>query len=166
MWERIIDALKDSWPAIGPLVGIVLGAVLTRSRERKKWFNDSRREEFRELLTTLTTATMALVMHHDPSHAASLYTRPEKQWDAQDAYNASLQVLQDRIFIADDLKKLDAFNRWTKGRKDLVSTGNYEQFESEFERLIKGRYSGRGKTASLRLAGRWATRLLHSGQWT
>jgi hypothetical protein len=42
------------WGAIGPLVGIFVGHVLIRSWQQKQWMLDRRKEEWRELLTTLT----------------------------------------------------------------------------------------------------------------
>jgi len=56
-WKQISDAVSSVWLAAGPLIGILVAAMLLRSTERKKWLNDGRKQEFKELLTVLTTAT-------------------------------------------------------------------------------------------------------------
>lgn len=104
-WKQIGEFLKSSVPVLATLIGVFIGATLSRSGERKKWLNDCRRDEFKELVTTLTKASMALIKQFDPGRAASVYLRPEELWEPHDSYMRSLQVLKDRIFIADDLGK-------------------------------------------------------------
>jgi len=65
------------------------------------------------------------------------YMRPEKAWDAQDAYMTSLQVLQDRIFIWDDMQKIKVYDRWTGAVKTMLETGEYNDFELTSEALRK-----------------------------
>jgi len=48
------------WGAIGPFVGILVGHVLTRSWQQKQWMLDRRKEEWRELLTTLARSFVTI----------------------------------------------------------------------------------------------------------
>jgi hypothetical protein len=120
-WKQIGEFLKSTVPLIGVFGGLFVGAILTRSAERKKWLNDCRKDEFKELLTTLTGASMALISEYDGGRAARIYFRPEDVWEPHDSYMKSLRVLKDRIFIADDLEKLKVFERWTEAMKVLIS---------------------------------------------
>jgi len=59
--KAIGDGLKTAWASVGPLVGVLIGAMLTRAWDRRKWINENRKQEYRELLTTLTSACTALI---------------------------------------------------------------------------------------------------------
>jgi hypothetical protein len=88
------------WAVIAPLVGIFLGHYLTRSWQREQWLRDSRKEEFRELLTTLTRSYRTMVL--DPNTIRTF-------WEAN---GTALNVIRDRIYIAEDLKRHDIFESW------------------------------------------------------
>lgn len=121
-WKQIGEFLKSSLPVLGSLIGVYVGAKLSRSGERKQWLNDCRKDEFKELVTTLTRASMALIKQYDKVHAASPYMR-------------SLQTLKDRIFIADDLGKMKIFERWTDSIQALNATEQYDAFERTAEEI-------------------------------
>src|SRR5437899_7589534 len=55
------EGLKTAWASVGPLVGVIIGAMLTRAWDRRKWINENRKQEYRELLTTLTSACTVLI---------------------------------------------------------------------------------------------------------
>jgi hypothetical protein len=125
VWEWI----KTLLPLIGAVGVVFLGAWLTRSRERKHWLNDCRKEEYRELINTLTLATMEIIRQHDPSYPKIDYLRPEKMWDAQDFYMKSLAVIRDRIFISDEIRDMKVYDRWTNAMQALAKSGDHRQFE-------------------------------------
>ncbi len=47
--EIIGSLLGKTWGVVGPLVGVVIGAWLARSWQRKHWLLESKKAEFREL---------------------------------------------------------------------------------------------------------------------
>jgi len=55
MTPSTAEGLKAVWASVGPLVGVLVGALLARSWDRRKWINENRKQEYRELLTTLTS---------------------------------------------------------------------------------------------------------------
>ena len=123
------DWIKILVPTVGALVIVFFGAWLTRSRERKHWLNDCRKEEYRELINILTRATMEIIRQNDPSYPKLDYMRPEKMWDAQDFYMKSLEVIRDRIFISDELRDMKVYDRWTNAMQALATSHDHRQFE-------------------------------------
>ena len=129
MNPTIWDWVKTLLP-IAAAVGVVfLGAWLTHWRERKHWLNDCRKEEYKELLNILTKATIALIQRFDPANGPVGYWRPEKTWEPQDFYMRTLEVMRDRIYISDELKAMDIYDRWTEAMKALTITKDFEHFE-------------------------------------
>jgi hypothetical protein len=51
------------WAAIGPLVGVIIGAWLTSRWQRKQWVLDNKAREYREALDALNTYRRALLSH-------------------------------------------------------------------------------------------------------
>jgi adenosyl cobinamide kinase/adenosyl cobinamide phosphate guanylyltransferase len=127
-FKAIGDGLKTAWASVGPLVGVIIGAMLTRAWDRRKWINENRKQEYRELLMTLTSACTALI-----DNAQTLVQSSAEQISARDAYFNSLQVLQDRIFIANEIGKMNLFDRWGAAMKDLQETKDFRKFEDSFE---------------------------------
>ena len=130
--KAIGDGLKTAWASVGPLVGVIIGAMLTRAWDRRKWINENRKQEYRELLTTLTSACTALI-----DNAQAIVQGPAEQIFARDEYFKSLRVLQDRIFIANEIGKMNLFDRWGTAMKDLQETRNFHKFEDTFEAMRK-----------------------------
>ena len=42
-------------------------------------------------------------------------------------------MLQDRIFIAEEIGKMNLFDRWGEAMKDLQQTKDFRKFEDSFE---------------------------------
>ena len=88
-WTIAESLLAKFWAAAGPLVGVLLGALLGRSWDRRKWLNDNRKEEYRELITALTDAAVALierVQSDDGSHMMLVRKRADFIRARQDRY--------------------------------------------------------------------------------
>src|SRR5258708_20771938 len=130
MTPSIAEGLKAVWASVGPLVGVLVGALLARSWDRRKWTNENRKQEYRELLTTWTSACTALIDNAQP-----LFKIPPTKSLRKKEYLKSLRVLQDRIFIADEIHKMNLFDRWGAAMKDLQETRNFHKFEDPFEVL-------------------------------
>jgi len=60
--------------------------------------------------------------HYLIDNAQALVQSPAEQISARDEYLKSLQVLQDRIFIADEIDEMNLFDRWAVAMKDLQET--------------------------------------------
>jgi len=132
MTPSTAEGLKAVWASVGPLVGVLVGALLARSWDRRKWINENRKQKYRELLTTLTSACTALI-----DNAQAIVQSPAEQIFARDEYFKSLRVLQDRIFIANEIGKMNLFDRWGTAMKGLQETRNFHKFEDAFEVMRK-----------------------------
>jgi hypothetical protein len=44
--KAIGDGLKTAWAPVGPLVSVIIGAMLARAWDRRKWINENRKQEF------------------------------------------------------------------------------------------------------------------------
>jgi hypothetical protein len=65
--QFVLSIAKAAWflivaarPAIGPLAGVVIGAWLSRSWQKKQWALDSKKTEYRELISTLSQSVQCL----------------------------------------------------------------------------------------------------------
>ena len=103
-----LTAVLAIWGAIGPMIGIIVGHFLTRSWQQKQWMLDQRNEEWRELLTALSTSLRASLKIY-PARALS----PEEQREIVEAQAECFRVIRDRVFTAADVKALNLENRWS-----------------------------------------------------
>lgn len=126
------EALKSAWAVVAPIVGILIGWLLTRSWDRRKWINENRKQEYRELLTALTNACTVLI-----DNVQTVVHSHAEQSLAWDEYLKSLRVLQDRIFIASEIAKMNLFDRWGNAVKELTETKDFRKFEDNFEVMKK-----------------------------
>ena len=61
------------WAAVGPLIGVLLGSYLSTLNQRRQWISDNRKNEFREIITTLASCHAIIVKHYGtPVFAASV----------------------------------------------------------------------------------------------
>jgi hypothetical protein len=97
------------WAGVGPLVGLLLGHYLIRSWQRMQWLLDSRKQEFRELMSALSDTIVHLMMFTpalEEGHA-------EKEFaEFVAAQKVTMRVLADRIYIARDLRELNTSDRF------------------------------------------------------
>ena len=116
VWTTIILAI---WAAVGPLVGIYVGHHLLRSQQRRQWLADNRIQEWREVITTLQKS-LVLITQFDA--ARNLSTNEEKKADMPAVLNAravALSVLNNRIFIAKEVRHHKMFDKWKKAVEEF-----------------------------------------------
>jgi hypothetical protein len=53
--------LVRAWSGIGPLIGALIGSWLTRSWQRKQWLLESKKAEYRELLSVLSQSAHCIL---------------------------------------------------------------------------------------------------------
>jgi hypothetical protein len=123
--------IKDFWPIVqttavwwSPIVAGFIGAfgvhLLTQSQEREKWILDSKKEEYRELLSALSQAHMCT--RSGPPGFANI--EDQHQYSAiAPIQNNSVRIFSDRIFITKDLPLLDLQKSWRKAMKDYSYAG-------------------------------------------
>jgi hypothetical protein len=105
----VLTLALSIWAGIGPLVGLLAGHYLLRSWQREQWLLDSRKQEFRELITALTDTIVHLMMF---TPAYEVGKGAEEFDELKAAQKIAMRVLADRIYIAEDLRELNAAERF------------------------------------------------------
>jgi hypothetical protein len=121
------------WAAVGPMVGILVGHFLTRSWQQKQWLMDRRHEEFQELISALDASMTSEVGHADYSMELTPQERRDKARRTSDFFT----VLRTRIFIVDDIKRLDLNRRWTKAFAQYRKENDTLLFHETYLELIQ-----------------------------
>jgi len=133
-WKAAAETVVRVWSLVGPLAGVLVGAWLARWWDKRKWVNDNRKEEYRELVTALTTAAMGLIEKYQ---AVEYLVSGEKLKEIQSAYMETLRIIQDRIFIAGEMERMKIFDRWGESVKTLNKDMDFRKFEDAFDIIKK-----------------------------
>jgi hypothetical protein len=116
---------------IGGVTGQMLQSRFTARRERKQWIADSRKEEYRELLKTLTQ-TATFLMEYKGTRSGM---DQEYQKRFREIYGNGLRVIADRIFIAEEIKEAKIYDRWTAALVELDKSSDIHPFDEAFDRI-------------------------------
>lgn len=124
--------------ALGGVLGIIGGvtaqtlqSLFTTGRERKRWAADSRKEEYRELLKTLTeTATFLMEYKGTSAGNTEEYHKRFRQ-----VYGNALRVIADRIFIANEIKNARIYDQWSTALVALDKTSDIHAFSGAFDKI-------------------------------
>jgi hypothetical protein len=123
--QGLSSGIAKVWPVVGLLAGILFGASLTGRSQRRKWLADNQKEEYRELLTALVTSFdeigTNIVTWGD-------WTEDERKAEVE-RVRRSLNVIADRIYIANDMRDSNLFNRWKDAIVQFRKDKNYLVFE-------------------------------------
>jgi hypothetical protein len=103
---QTLHYMDVSWRAIGPLVGVLVGGWITSRNQRRHWFADNKRAEYRELLEQITKCMIeSLELSRDPHNR-----------DQMARFHTGLVVatimIESRLFVSETLRKLKISNRW------------------------------------------------------
>lgn len=133
-WKGIAEYASKSWAALGPLVGVLVGAYVANRNQRRQWLMDNRKREYQELITSLTVAAMGQIDQYarGPGNISG-----EEIEVVNGKYLESIRIIQDRIFIAHELDAMELFDRWGESVKKLQQSHDYDGFENTFGK-IKG----------------------------
>jgi hypothetical protein len=115
--ELIAGIIEKAWPVAGPLVGIFIGGWLTNRNQRRQRIADRKREEYREPLHKLNQTLSIIANFHAP---ISDFTGGEERQD-EEAKNKALIVIDTRIFIDDEMHRIDLRNRCLKAIQEVES---------------------------------------------
>jgi hypothetical protein len=121
------------WAAIGPMVGLLAGHLLSRSSQRKHWIADCKKQEYGELLR-------ALMRHHflledylgSPGPMVGELERRIKEREEEAAI-----VIKNRIFLRRQIESLGLYERWGRSIKEFRKTQDVATFSGSFDELQK-----------------------------
>jgi hypothetical protein len=119
------------WAAIGPMVGLLTGHLLSRSSQRKHWIADCKKQEYGELLR-------ALMRHHflledylgSPGPMVGELERHIKEREEEAAI-----VIKNRIFLRRQIESLGLYERWGRSIKEFRKTQDVPAFSGSFDEL-------------------------------
>lgn len=107
--------------------GVIIGQRMARESEEKKFRRDCRKEEFQTLLSALTKSYGTISQLRAPLVPLA----EQEQRALSEAEAMALMVIRDRVYIAEDVQRLDILNRWIKALRDIDYKG---LLESEFSK--------------------------------
>jgi hypothetical protein len=108
MYPQVWGLIGAGIGILGSLSGVFLTSRLTRSWQRTQWIADNKKAEYRELLSSIAKSER-LIREIYSVHVQSVEER-RTVWEAE---NETWRVIQDRIFIADSVKRLRVLSRWS-----------------------------------------------------
>jgi hypothetical protein len=132
------------WAPIGPLVGITIAHLLSKSWQRRQWELDNVKDETREMLQTFTALVPAFTMwaRHCRFYSSTNEAQVQQMNKFQDEYiertTAFHCALKDRLFIATDVKRLRIKERWATAMKQYHDTYNESALEQEVDAICEG----------------------------
>jgi hypothetical protein len=120
------------WSALGPLVGVLLGASIANRNQRRQWVSSCKKEEYSALISALTKSMMTYI-----SQRAYLVARgPEEQRAEASALTAVGETARNRIFIASTVKRLDVVKRWHDATRTVERDGDLDKFATSVGKLL------------------------------
>jgi len=96
-------------PLIG-LIGVIVGAWLTRSSQTNQWIRDRKLQEYTELLDVLVERKEAILL--SKSTTITVLTSQQQSDEAHKCLAAS-KIFQNRLFIDNALRKIQALEKWS-----------------------------------------------------
>ena len=123
--ETIWSFAVRAWSGIGPLIGVLIGAWLTRSWQRKQWALENKKAEWRELISTLSESFRCIVKNWP--HGVITAVSREDARETLEAEVAGQRIIEDRIFIDTQLRERQIHDRWALlvGERDFNRVCNY-----------------------------------------
>lgn len=133
MAHQIHAAIVAMWYSVGQLLlGIFVGAYVSRYGQRKQWVLDGKKTEYRELLSTLAQCTHTILKNWSVPIARDLSMQSGEQERASfEARIEGQRIIEDRIFIAQRIQKEKIRERW----QHLIGVKDILQFHSGMDEL-------------------------------
>jgi hypothetical protein len=112
-------------------MGILLGSWLSTKNQRTHWILDNKRDEYRELLTTIADAGSNLIVHYGTSPIA---VSGQEEFRIGEIARRSVDVIYNRLFIAKAVADLGIMKRW----QDAISALDKNHDATNFSHLMDG----------------------------
>jgi hypothetical protein len=115
----------------GSLGGVVIGQRLSKSWEREQWLLDTKKQEYRELLSAFSIAYMELQRLHGPGWVSSEQDQRHCSLVELDSY----RVLRDRLYTAVALERENMRYRWAEALVNFKDTKDERRFAARFSSI-------------------------------
>jgi hypothetical protein len=124
-----VKAASAMWSVLSVLIGTLVGAYIADRIHRKRDYTNSKKEEYRELLSTLTQAAGKIADFHGP--IAEHTTEEERAY--YEAKEKAVIVIDNRLFVTSEIEKIDLRTRWISAVHDVENGGH----SLEFRRAVR-----------------------------
>ncbi len=104
------SVVSKVWATLGPLVGVLVGAYLARSWDQRRWFLNNRKEEYRELLATLTAISSRYLEVR--GHGGLNAINPDEQRELNAARGDGGRIILSRIFVSERIHQGEIHLKW------------------------------------------------------
>jgi hypothetical protein len=119
------------WGVLSPFVGILFGHQLATRAQREQRLADNKNQEYREVLSALTTAYLITVKFS----AAMVVFGPDEMRERDEAERRSLETLRNRLFIAEELAQHKVLDRWELALRAFDDKRDPAALKKAFEEL-------------------------------
>jgi hypothetical protein len=145
VWLILHDTAIWWSPIVAGFIGAFGVHLLGQSREREKWILDSKKQEFKELVSALSQAYIMTLAKTDGTHSL------EDRLQFIATKNETVRIFVDRIFIVKDLD-LDSLSlRWRTAMGMYDHKKDAKNFKTEYEairdQIVKAANRAAPKTA-------------------
>ncbi|HXM94197.1 MAG TPA: hypothetical protein VOA64_08090 [Candidatus Dormibacteraeota bacterium] len=123
------------WAAVGPLVGIYIGHHLLRSQQRRQWLADNRMQEWREIITTLQKSLVLITQFDAARNLSTIEEKKAAMPAVLDARAAALSVLNNRLFVAKEVRHHKMFDKWKRAVDEFDGHHDAGKFGTLFGEL-------------------------------
>jgi hypothetical protein len=132
-WPSFVGLIRSAWPALGPLVGICIGAYLTTLNQKRQWIRDNKRTEYRELLTAIGDAAGKYVLYYGKDHVVVTSSEQREIWETT---RATLSVIYNRLFVAKEVEGLHIQRRWENALTALRDKHDAIEFGTSMDSIM------------------------------
>ena len=131
-WKVVGDYSSKVWAALGPLVGVCVGAYLTARWQRRVWLADRKKEEYRELVSVLAEGLSIYIQQYVVQTVRS----GEDVKRLHEMLGRILVVIRSRLFIMKQVKGLNVAKRWNDLSRSFEDSHDDEVFASGVGKLL------------------------------
>lgn len=129
----LVKIAPSLWPVVTLLIGIYVGGKVTSKNQRKYWILDNKRAEYRRLISVLTSAASKMILFEGGRSGGYEGIELKRM---QEAARRSANVIYSRLFISEEVSRLDILARWIKCTTALRQSRDMNTFRTELDSLI------------------------------
>jgi len=133
MTQAVLHYVGPTWSAIGPLIGVLVGGWITTRTQRKHWILDNKKAEYSELISTIADSGSKLLVFWGMEPVVA---NPEEQFQIGETARKSVDVIYNRLFIANEILKLKIQDRWETAISKLRKTRDLDEFGKTMDGII------------------------------
>jgi hypothetical protein len=131
-WKAVGDYSSKAWAALGPLIGVFVGAYLTGRRQRRDWLADSKKEEYRELVGILSEGLSMYIQQY----AVQTIRSGEDEGRLHEMLGRILVVMRSRLFIKKIVNSLNVAKRWNDLTRSFEDNHDSDTFSRGVGKLL------------------------------